>query len=398
MDNSINNRSKNTLYYTIGAIILIAAVIIRIRLFPIQTADYTDSLVPWLKNLHDNPGLTAFKFPFSDYPPLYLYLLKIISTLPFNTLYGIKTISVAFDFLIAYIGYKIVVLENKNRFSSGQLFCIFSFFLIIPTVVANSSLWAQCDALYSACVLVSFYSLLKNRPGTAAVIFGIAISLKLQSIFLLPVLAGYWLSRHRGWEYFFVPPIVYMIIMVPAWFSGGSLWDLLFKYAHQSKEYQALTLSAPTVYSFFNESQLGSGADRALSNLGIFVAALVAIGLIVLVRKLIINNQLTTRRAVFLALISVLYIPFLLPHMHERYFYLADIISVIYAIYRPRYWYVPVFVIMASSFSYVPFLSASIPVLSGYKVPIYILGGILLAVNLTLIPQLIRLSGRARRV
>jgi Gpi18-like mannosyltransferase len=58
-----------------------------------------------------------------------------------------------------------------------------------------------------------------------------------------------------------------------------------------------------------------------------------------------------------LALISVLLTPFLLPKMHDRYFYPADIISIIYAFYFPRFYYVPIVVISASLLSCIPFLT-----------------------------------------
>jgi hypothetical protein len=51
-----------------------------------------------------------------------------------------------------------------------------------------------------------------------------------------------------------------------------------------------------------------------------------------------------------------LLIPFLLPSMHERYFYLADILTVVMAFYRPNLWYVPVLVQTSSALSYVPYL------------------------------------------
>ena len=42
--------------------------------------------------------------------------------------------------------------------------------------------------------------------------------------------------------------------------------------------------------------------------------------------------------------------------MHERYFYLADVLAVVLAFHRPRLWYVPLLVQAASLLSYGPFL------------------------------------------
>ncbi len=48
--------------------------------------------------------------------------------------------------------------------------------------------------------------------------------------------------------------------------------------------------------------------------------------------------------------------PFTLPHMHERYFFATDVVSIIYAFYSPKRFFVPIVVGVASLFSYFPFL------------------------------------------
>jgi Gpi18-like mannosyltransferase len=63
-----------------------------------------------------------------------------------------------------------------------------------------------------------------------------------------------------------------------------------------------------------------------------------------------------------LSLVSALLFPFTLPHMHERYFFAADVISIIYAFYRPKRLFVPIIVGGASLFSYFPFLFREEPI------------------------------------
>jgi len=57
-----------------------------------------------------------------------------------------------------------------------------------------------------------------------------------------------------------------------------------------------------------------------------------------------------------LSLLSTLLLPFLLVRMHERYFFPADILSIVFAFYFPRYWYLPLIIISVSLASYCPFL------------------------------------------
>jgi Gpi18-like mannosyltransferase len=47
-------------------------------------------------------------------------------------------------------------------------------------------------------------------------------------------------------------------------------------------------------------------------------------------------------------------IPFFLPAIHERYFYLADVVSIIYAFYFPRYFYLACIEQLCSCMSVIP--------------------------------------------
>ena len=53
------------------------------------------------------------------------------------------------------------------------------------------------------------------------------------------------------------------------------------------------------------------------------------------------KREITPERMVLLALISVSLTPFVLPRMHERYFYPADALSLIVAFFNPDLWIVP---------------------------------------------------------
>src|SRR6266581_3747348 len=73
------------------------------------------------------------------------------------------------------------------------------------------------------------------------------------------------------------------------------------------------------------------------------------------------KKQLTSAIILKVALVFALAIPFLLPEMHERYFYLADVLSIIYAFYFPRYFFIAVIMQLCSLLSYAPyFLQTSI--------------------------------------
>ena len=68
------------------------------------------------------------------------------------------------------------------------------------------------------------------------------------------------------------------------------------------------------------------------------------------------KKRITPHLLLKIALVFVLAIPFLLPEMHERYFYLADVISIIAAFYFPRTFYIAVGVQLCSLLSYAPYM------------------------------------------
>ncbi|HEX3642415.1 MAG TPA: hypothetical protein VHV10_14080, partial [Ktedonobacteraceae bacterium] len=62
-----------------------------------------------------------------------------------------------------------------------------------------------------------------------------------------------------------------------------------------------------------------------------------------------------------LTLVFAVAIPFFMPQMHERYFYLADVVSIIYAFCFPRYFYVAIIEQLCSCMSVIPSLFAEDP-------------------------------------
>ena len=82
-----------------------------------------------------------------------------------------------------------------------------------------------------------------------------------------------------------------------------------------------------------------------LSQLGIIAAMIVAFAMLFVgVWK---RKQLDNQMAMAVAMVLVVGIPFFLPHMHERYFYLADVLAVCWAVANVRR--IPVAVLVCGS-------------------------------------------------
>jgi len=155
-----------------------------------------------------------------------------------------------------------------------------------------------------------------------------------------------------------------MVTLLPAWLAGRPLVELLMTYPAQAGQYELLTLYAPNLYQWVPDGFLlflqGRLTDsllliyRIFSLFGIVFTALL-VGLLCLVSwrsPVPLDKDVIVK----LSLVSVLLLPFTLPHMHDRYFFAADVISIIYAFYWPKRFFIPIIVGAASLFSYVPFL------------------------------------------
>jgi Gpi18-like mannosyltransferase len=324
-----------------GVVIAIAA---RVALFGHESFDYRVFFKDWYEFISTHGGFSALKHDFSDYNVPYLYLITLLTYLPIPALAGIKLISVAFDLVLAYFTYRIVGLRHPgSRFPAVAALIV----LFLPTVATNSGMWAQADSIYAAFGLGGLYFVLCGRPWPAAAFFGLSLAFKLQAVFLFPLLLVLVLKKWIPWRVLPVVPGVVLLLDVPALLAGAPPGQLLSVYVRQTTSYPELSLNAPSIYQF-----LPANADAAVIRpLGVAVTGLVISGLCLGV--LLSRVRLTTTRIVLLAAASAVLMPFLLPSMHERYFYLAEVLTVLAAFFLPRrLWYVPLLVQTASFLAY----------------------------------------------
>lgn len=335
--------------------IIIIALIARIVLFNFESHDYNAFLTHWFDTLKDE-GFSALKEGFSDYPPAYLYLLWIMTFLPVKKIFLVKFISVAFDFMLAFFVMKIVGIKTKSKATRNIAFAAA---LFLPTVILNGAVWAQCDVIYTAFIIGSIYYFMKEKPTLAMLCFSLAFSFKLQSIFVAPLLVFLFLKGVVKFRHFLLIPLTYIVLAIPALISGRSFIDVLLIYFRQYDSYHYLTLACPNIYHW-----LGEAADpQSFSVAGIMLTGAVTIMLLyagweITRGRLFRNND----ALISVALVSSLVLPYLLPRMHERYFFPADIISLIWAFNNPKRAWIAVSISIISLFSYAPYLFGTNPV------------------------------------
>ena len=277
----------------------------------------------------------------------------MITKVPKYSLYLIKIVSIIFDYILAFAGALIIgkLLENKSSKRFAQIF-VFLGILFIPTVILNGSAWAQCDGIYSSFCLFSIYFLLDDHPSISFIFFGIAFAFKLQAIFILPVLIIlYFSNRKYSILNFLWIPIVNVILYIPALISGRSFSKIISIYFTQESQYKKLTLNMSNIYSFFH-----SGENDMIRTAGIiFTLFIFAMIFCFIIYK---KKKLSNLNIVTLSLLSVLISTYFLPGMHDRYVYLAVVLSVIYVVMKKSNFYVAIILMFNSFINYVRYLWA----------------------------------------
>ena len=304
-------------------------------------------MMPWYVQLLSQ-GFPALATNFSNYTPAYLYLLWFATwTSTFiPEIAAIKLIPILFDIGNAIWVYKILRLKYRE---AAVPFLGAALFFALPTVILDSAWWGQVDALYIFFVLGCLYFLLRERPVAAMLFFGIAFAFKLQSIFLAPFLFLLLLKRRIPWWTFLLVPLVYVVTILPAVYAGRPLWDALTIYFGQSDDFRVLSLNAPNLYLFFPEGWYTLVLIPSLAVTALF-ALLWSVGY---ARKI---KSFTPEIIVMCAAASAAALPFLLPKMHERYFYIADVLLLLTAFYLPRLWFTPALAQIVSGLTYSAYL------------------------------------------
>ena len=72
-------------------------------------------------------------------------------------------------------------------------------------------------------------------------------------------------------------------------------------------------------------------------------------------------REITRDMTLTFALFFALFLPFVMPKIHDRYFFLADMLALLYAAARPKRKALPVLVIGASLMCYIPYLTRQRP-------------------------------------
>ena len=355
-----------------------ALIYMRVALISHAARDYNIFLSKWLAEMRELTGVEPLVEKIGDYNMPYLYFLFILSKLKLNDLILIKWFSCIFDVLMAIFMMKIVSLKTKNITLNILTFILT---LGLPTVFLNSGYWGQCDSIPAALGIGAIYFLLKGKPNSALVLYSLAFSFKLQAIFLLPAVIVLLIVKKVHPAKLLVFPAVFLGTLVPALVCGRPFIDCVRIYFDQAGQYPNMSLNSPSFWQIFESAPI-----EHFNMVAVMITGIIFISLIALCIKF--KDKLDLNALVELAYISAVIIPFFLPRMHDRYFFIADVLSLTVFFFDRRKWYVPVITQIASLNCYSYYLFGGKLILP-YNYATIALG---VAIALTIIPFVKRLN------
>lgn len=345
---SLDKKAKNIpLLFTAASVA--ALMVIRVGLLSKAAPDYYNFLGGWIEQMKSLSVSEAMREKIGDYNMPYLYFLLAISRIDIDAQLLIKWFSCCFDFVTAFFVMKTVALKTENRLVHHLSFLLT---LALPTALMNSAYLAQCDAILAAFCAATLYYSLKGDGIKAVIAFSLGFSLKLQAIFILPAVIVCFITKKFKLWHAALFPVTFFATLLPAIIAGRSLIDCVRIYFDQASQYPRLTLCAPSMWQLFGDVEFELFNTFGIMLTGAAVAVLLYI-------CYTYKDKIDSAALVELFYISALMLPFLLPRMHERYFYLADILSVAVFFYDRRRWYVPLITVLSSLNAYFCFLGGN---------------------------------------
>jgi Gpi18-like mannosyltransferase len=355
-DDAASTRRSDLPMLVLAALALVAvAIAARWFFWPRLTLDVKNYNVPWIEHLRLH-GFDGLRTSDSNYnaPYLYLQLLAVRLFPGADSFTLVKGIAVALELVLAGAVFLLVRAGDRTRSVAHAGLAALGV-LLLPTVVLNASSWGQCDGIYAACVLLALAAADRRREGLWAAGLSSAVGFKLQAAFGGPAaLADWWVSRHRV-RNALVVVAVYLVWLVPMLLSGRPAAQTLGVYFQQANTTAELALGAPNPWTVLKYGLPGATGYRIGLAVGMTVV-LAAIAVFVPLAVRVLREQ--PERRVELYFTAYFAVPFLLPKMHDRYFFVADVLSFVLAARDRRWVPVAILVQIGSLSAYIAYLDA----------------------------------------
>lgn len=383
----IIGEKKRILYLITAVLVFLLGIMIRREVIWYVSREWTLFFEDWIRRLSEG-GIRALADDFYDYSPMYMYLLLIPAQFGAKGMLVMKMMTVCFDFLLAVTGGWILYVAKKSEFAATVAFSVL---WLTPTVISDSSMWGQCDAIYVSFVLLFLLLCMTEHSRLACIALGIAFSFKLQTVFVFPVVVLLWLYKRLKTQHLLYVPLLYFISIVPAWIAGRPFGELLGIYGFQKEEYLSrLSLKYPNIYYIIGET---FNVD-IYSSAGQFFGIGVLLVFMVVITQKCFRTKLTPEFILLIVSASNLLVLYFMPGIHERYGYLCEVTGIMLAVMNPKRFWVPMVQILCTYVCYAYYYNFDQP----KAIPYFVLSFLMLGVLVFMVSETLRYEAPANKV
>lgn len=292
--------------------------------------DYENCLESWYQQLKAGGSLAALAEYEGDYNLFYATILYLLTLVPVEPIVSIKMVSILFDYVGAFLlmGAAMAIGGEERRYLHGII--AFALVLFHPVAIVNSGYLAQSESIWAGFSLLSFWYISQEKPVRGMWMLGFALAMKLQSVFILPiVLMLYFYKKKFSILHILWIPVAIQVTCIPA-IIGGCSFDIAYRtYFRLMGEYPYMYYYYPNVWTFFQEApyyQFGK------------VAIVMAFTALLLFAVLFVLSGRKHGEKEWLEYVAwtTMTCAMLLPCMHERYNYIAEIVLPVCAIFNRK--------------------------------------------------------------
>lgn len=309
------------------AVLLSAALAVRILLFPLQGYQNDMSTFTYWFNAAAEQGIRPFygyvlqNAGWIDYPPFNVYIFWTFGSLMhfFSSTapsFFVKLAPTLFDLATSVL----IFLFLRRQLTFKESLLATAFYAFNPAIIFNVAVWGQFDAVYTFFLVLSLMLALKKKPEISAVIFAIALLTKPQGIALLPLIALL-IFKENGIKRLLTSIAAFaasvFVVILPFEWNGNPVTFLSDIYFGAYSGYEYTSINAFNLWGMFG---------LWIPDSGFYIAGWLLFGaftvftLYILHKRFHASSELLAIYAAFLLLFSFFMLP---TRIHERYLFPA---------------------------------------------------------------------------
>ena len=321
--------------------------------------DLTGIVFGWTRSIKEN-GFASFWKTEADYSPIFLFFCAIISLFPEGEKITVNGTTFEKNWIILFKGFYILCIIGMaigiylitKRLTKDKNKAMISYIvtLVLPTVIMNSAVWGNSDSTLGLTLIFALYCAMIRKDYLAFFLLGLSFGNKLQAVFIVPFFVYLIINRKLKLHASIFALLGFILTFLPSWICGAPFGQPFSFVEVQLGRWNNLTYGCANMWHLLNFK--GDVVNQAATWVGLgLIGVLLAL---VHARHIDLSDDKNFLKVGVLLIFSVI---FFLPHMHERYFYLIEVLIVIYAILSPKRFYLVILMQLSGAIAYYHYLS-----------------------------------------